>query len=104
MRACRYVLSIVAIVGLAVLVTAELTALVSPAIEFPQPARIWAIALFLIKLGTIGFLWAAERVSRLEGLITTVALASSVRPGYGDTTNRSNGSRDADVTNLFSRE
>jgi hypothetical protein len=91
-------------IGAVALVTAEMGALLSPDTRFPQPARSWALSLLLIQLGTIGILWIAEQFRRLEGLITTVAMAAAVRPGYGDNTNRSNGNRDADVTQLFSRE
>lgn len=109
MRACRLTLFIAAMLGAAVLITAEVTALISPDIHVPQPARLWALCLIFLTIETAVGIWIGERFSRIEGVVTTVALTNMVRPAppdHGDNT-RSNGRRratDAEVLDLFSQE
>lgn len=103
LRACRIALLFVALVGGAVLVTAELTALFSPTIDIPQPARSWALSLLLLTLGTAAVIWAGEKFCRIEGLIATYAM-NTVRSPRADDTNPGGirrSDRDADVLNLF---
>lgn len=110
MRACRLILFIAAMLGGAVLVTAEVTALLSPDLKVPQPARLWALCLIFLTIETAVGIWVGEQFHRIEGVVTTFAL-NRVRPAppdYGDTNNRSTGRRrpttDAEVLDLFSQE
>jgi hypothetical protein len=105
MRACRLTLQLVAMLGGAVLITAELTA------HITQPTRLWALCLLSLVLATAGGLWVGEKFRRLEGVVTTVVLTNTARsapPDYGDDNTRSNGRRrghtDADILDLFRQE
>jgi hypothetical protein len=102
MRPCRIALLYVALVGTVVFVTAEVTALNSSTIDIPQPARVWALSLLILTLGTAVVMWTGERFDRLEGLITTYAV-NSIRSPRADDTNPGGirRERDAKVLDLF---
>lgn len=104
MRACRIALLFVALVGGAVFVTAEVTALCSSTIDIPQPARVWVLSLLVLSLQTAAVIWVGQKFRRLESLITTYAMTNAMRSPRADDTNPGGirrSERDADVLKLF---